>query len=335
MSFTVNCPHCDQSLEAENEMKGMEVECPECGNPFTITPPAPKKQPRKSAAPQREVKTDVKQGAIIGGFVCLVLGVALMFISLLSFIVYLPLFLAAFILSIVAMAQKRVVGGVLLLLLTIIVPSILGVGLFVTRTAAFAEEVSQAMEEAEREAREEIEQQVEGAVPIEEPEEVAPPEESKPNPIVGAFGVQLGASFDTDSAIDKGALTDGTVMYQFTPDKVFRGFDRYYVMVTPTTKKIYSIWAIASFDARAKGSKEQSVVFELLKDKYGNEQKRDASAMINHVRVILIGSRRIVVKLDGYSKSTVDIRYYDGLLEKAAEQERLAIEKQKMDSSGL
>jgi len=37
-------------------------------------------------------------------------------------------------LSIVAMAQKRVLGGILLLLATLVIPSVLGLYLFTTRT---------------------------------------------------------------------------------------------------------------------------------------------------------------------------------------------------------
>lgn len=81
------------------------------------------------------IQTNVKQGAVIGGAVCFVLGVILMFLSMWSFFIYGPLFLVSFILSIVAMAQKRILGGVLLLLATLIVPTILGLYLFATRTA--------------------------------------------------------------------------------------------------------------------------------------------------------------------------------------------------------
>jgi len=74
---------------------------------------------------QNVVRTNVKQGALLGGCVCFLLGLILMFVSLWSFILYVPFFLAAFILSIVAMAQARVAGGVFLLIGTIIIPPIL------------------------------------------------------------------------------------------------------------------------------------------------------------------------------------------------------------------
>lgn len=78
-----------------------------------------------STTRQNEIITNVKQGALLGGCVCFLLGLILMFVSLWSFILYIPFFLTAFILSIVAMAQARVAGGVFLLIGTIIIPPIL------------------------------------------------------------------------------------------------------------------------------------------------------------------------------------------------------------------
>lgn len=103
------------------------------------------------------VQTNVKQGALIGGIACFAIGIILMFLSMWSFIIYGPLFLVAFILSIVAMAQRRVLGGILLLLATLVVPTILGLYLFATRTtealtasvASSEAPASQRMEQAE------------------------------------------------------------------------------------------------------------------------------------------------------------------------------------------
>lgn len=88
-----------------------------------------------AAAETKVVQTNVMQGGIIGGWVCFVLGAGLMLLSMWSFFFYGPLFVVAFILSVVAMAQRRVVGGVVLLLTTLIVPAVLGLVLFTSRTA--------------------------------------------------------------------------------------------------------------------------------------------------------------------------------------------------------
>src|SRR5215472_11294740 len=76
-----------------------------------------------------ELRTSVKQGALIGGWVCFGVGAALMFLSLWAIIFYAPLFFAAFVLSIVAMAQGRVAGGMTLLLCCVIIPSLTFLGL--------------------------------------------------------------------------------------------------------------------------------------------------------------------------------------------------------------
>ena len=71
-----------------------------------------------------ELQTNVKQRAVIGGWVCFGVGILFMVHSLWAFIFYVPLFLAAFVLSIVAMAQRRVGGGLALLLCCVIIPPI-------------------------------------------------------------------------------------------------------------------------------------------------------------------------------------------------------------------
>ncbi len=189
--FKFNCPHCNQSLEAPEDLLGQTIECPSCNGSIQI--PAPEQQPAPTPDPpsvpkkkivnnrskqsgntkpcpscgehilhsaqkckhcgeflkgQHEVETNVKQGALIGAVVCFAIGIILMFISLWSFIIYSPLFLAAFILSIVAMSQKRVAGGLITLLLTLIVPPVLFLGLGAARGKTAVDEISKALDEA-------------------------------------------------------------------------------------------------------------------------------------------------------------------------------------------
>lgn len=75
-----------------------------------------------------------KQGAVIGGWVCVALGTVLMIWTLFSFVLYLPLFLAAFVLGIVATAQRRLGHGIPILLLSVVIPLVLGISLGAYRT---------------------------------------------------------------------------------------------------------------------------------------------------------------------------------------------------------
>lgn len=69
---------------------------------------------------QAEIKTNIKQGAAIGGWVCFGLGCIVMFIPLPTWFIYIPLFFVSFILSIVAMSQGRIASGVTLLLANVL-----------------------------------------------------------------------------------------------------------------------------------------------------------------------------------------------------------------------
>src|SRR4029453_6689380 len=81
-----------------------------------------------------ELQTNVKQGAVIGGWVCFGVGTAFMFLSLWALIFYAPLFLAALVLSIVAMSQRRVAGGLTLLLCCMTIPPLTFLGLIAYRS---------------------------------------------------------------------------------------------------------------------------------------------------------------------------------------------------------
>ena len=73
-----------------------------------------------SGVQSEEVQTNVKQGALIGGCVCFVVAAICLIAPFPTFFLWIPLAVAAFILSIVAMSQRRVFGGLCLLLLTVI-----------------------------------------------------------------------------------------------------------------------------------------------------------------------------------------------------------------------
>jgi hypothetical protein len=80
--------------------------------------------------PQPRVTTSKPTAALTAGWICLVIGVAILLLSPVALILIHPwLFLAAFVLSIVAMAKGRIAGGIFLLLASVIMPAILFVGL--------------------------------------------------------------------------------------------------------------------------------------------------------------------------------------------------------------
>ena len=153
--------------------------------------------------------------------------------------------------------------------------------------------------------------------------------------IKGAFGLNLGAVFDPDAAIGKSSLTDGTPMYQFNPKIKFRSFTEYYVMITPKTHKIYSIWGIGNVENTGVGKREQAVLMNILQKKYGKPAKEGLFASLVDAKQIVQGNRYIIVKVSGFTDTQIDIRYYDKKLNQLAEKERIKLEVNKIDDSGL
>lgn len=153
--------------------------------------------------------------------------------------------------------------------------------------------------------------------------------------ISGAFGMTIGEAFDPATAIGESELTDGTPLYRFTPEIEFRSFTRYFVMITPKTKKIYAIWATGPFKNTETAKKEQALVMEILRQKYGELKEPGLFDAMGDVLMIDHGDRYIVTKISGFTDITFDIRYYDRELKELAEKERLELEAAKVDSSGL
>src|SRR5439155_26901524 len=88
-----------------------------------------------------ETKTPaVKQGAAIGGWLCFGLGMLLMYWSVWSFLLYGPLFLVAFILAIVALAQSRIILGLILLLSCLVLPALTFLILSSSRASKFMDD---------------------------------------------------------------------------------------------------------------------------------------------------------------------------------------------------
>jgi len=322
MEIKVECSKCGQHVLVDDWSMGQTFACPTCGQSLTVptaVPTATEPAPPRRPVPTKEIQTNVKQGAALGGWVCFGLGSVFMFIPVPTWFIYGPLFLASFILSIVAISQRRIASGVTLLLANVLGAPILFI-IALLWPGAFEQARHRAAEYQKTHATNQVSPDVKA---------------SEPEAIEGAFGKKLGEVFNPASAMDTSKLTDGTPLYEFSTPNGFRSFTRYYVMITPTTHRIYSIWGIGSIESTQAGQKEQAVIMELLKQKYGTDEKQGLFDTMGDVKRIDQGNRHIITKISGFTDVTLDLRYYDGDLEKLAEKERLASEVQNADKTGL
>lgn len=54
--FKFNCPHCQQSLEAPQDMLGETIECPSCNGTIQLPAPEPSPTPAPAARPKLQIK---------------------------------------------------------------------------------------------------------------------------------------------------------------------------------------------------------------------------------------------------------------------------------------
>lgn len=160
-------------------------------------------------------------------------------------------------------------------------------------------------------------------------------EARKPGRISGAFGINFGCKFDTEFSLGEHALTDGTPMYLFKPKSKFRSFSRYYVIITPKTHQVYSIWGRGDVENTQTGQKEQAVILSILEKKYGKRKDSGIVGSLYDAESIVKGDKSIMVKVTGFIDTTLEVRYYDDTLKALAEKERIEIESSKVDDSGF
>ncbi len=126
------CPHCGRKLEADERGAGLEVRCPDCIMPVTI----PSLNGHIPSAPlRRGMRVDISRPTIlvsysstrllrkyrelVAGWICLGLGAVVALLTPDWLFVAVPLLMAAFFLSMAALAKKQVVNGILLLACTL------------------------------------------------------------------------------------------------------------------------------------------------------------------------------------------------------------------------
>jgi hypothetical protein len=98
--FKINCPHCQQSLEAPEDMMGETIECPSCTGTIHLPSPEPKPQPRPklivktrstalpSVAPQRvETQTVVKRASPGSGIFIFLLSLPFIALAAIGFMI--------------------------------------------------------------------------------------------------------------------------------------------------------------------------------------------------------------------------------------------------------
>ena len=85
----------------------------------------------------------------------------------------------------------------------------------------------------------------------------------------GAFGFELGAHFDANSALSVDITPQGHASYEVAAPQPYRTFDQYNLVVTPRSHRIAIISAQRTFGNAAACLQEREAIAAELRDHYG------------------------------------------------------------------
>ena len=157
--------------------------------------------------------------------------------------------------------------------------------------------------------------------------------------ISGAFGLVLGDQYDPKRSYGKKSKETGLTLYSFRPKNNFRSFTKYAVSLTPSTKKIFLINAIAVFRNSSDCESELDLMSSMLEEKYGQPIKTTDRFDLNNTTVLIDQpehGREILLKCSRLrSNVKLDIFYSDNNLKSLSEQEYKEIERKRLNDSGL
>ena len=153
--------------------------------------------------------------------------------------------------------------------------------------------------------------------------------------ITGAFGVKFGTIVNLAQYTIRSKSVTGIPLYSFTPKRPLTGLTQYYFKAMPKTGQIYSIWAIGEYDNNLLCQKQQAMLLDLLKMKYGESEKQDVlGSLSDDMHTLHRGSKTILLKRTDLGR-VLYLTYTDDDLEKLAEKDHIEPGGQKVDGSGL
>lgn len=148
--------------------------------------------------------------------------------------------------------------------------------------------------------------------------------------ITGAFGVKLGEKLNKLHVINVSSTTDDEPLYEITPVKRVKFWDDYYVLITPITKKVYSIWGIKRGLSKIDCEANLEAVASIIEKKY-RVRKQEPIFSLDKDYFFEKGNGVIDLKCDSNFDSDFNevydfyIQYYSKELENKASQERVKL----------
>ena len=152
--------------------------------------------------------------------------------------------------------------------------------------------------------------------------------------IIGGFGLKLGEKFDEKLVESSQQTENGETLYEVTPPKKVKYFQKYFVMTTPLSGKIREIWGVGYFTTLEECVNNMDVLVLIMEKKYGKFEKPEYAT--EQVKYIRLGNREILIKCSkSFAGGDLYLQYTDSDLNKLNKVEKAEMESKNIDASAL
>lgn len=152
----------------------------------------------------------------------------------------------------------------------------------------------------------------------------------------GAFGIEFGKQLKDLTVLEKNELRSGEPVYKVkAPNPLNNKLEDYYVLVTPESHKVYTIWGNKDYERmnRDKCINEKDDIVAILESKYG-ESKSATTINIDNDRVFELDNVNIYAVCQNLGQN-LSIRYINKGLQDLYEKEKKEQVIKQTDSSML
>ncbi len=153
--------------------------------------------------------------------------------------------------------------------------------------------------------------------------------------ITGAFGIKFGSSLSELKVIGTSKTTDGDTLYMVDPPIKIKALSEYYVMATPISKKVFSIWGLDEKLQKSECLTRLKAILSALERKYKIKREKMLSIFDENYGVKK-GNVEVHVRCsDEFTDYTLYVQYYHNSLMEQAEKEKIRLKSKEIDESGL
>ncbi len=303
--MNIQCPKCKQILNIPDHLAGQKIQCSKCKHCFSV--PTQFTSLDYTVIPQTKKESYALLNA---AQFCILVAAILNFISFLFSFIFYPLYLVAFILSIVAITRGQTIRGIATLFFTILCPVIMVVLKFIFGATVFAVIFSSFIDSFNTPNTDESAI----SVPVSSDDNKLPFKSTNNDCELNSFcGIDFGMEFNVSDTNKFIKDPSGETLYYYEPDyskseKILSKPSECYVIITPETNEIHTV--ILRKNIIHPDTIDDSIqkASQAIKDFYQVEEEDTVSLNTGEKKFVFKNGSVYLKSINGVSGNLIEVR---------------------------